>query len=136
MDKLKCGLCGKEFKNKAGLGGHRVALHGEKKPTLGETVRDGLAGLSQRLSVIEGRVKGLESRPLPMLADPVGTFYQKGQRANVTPEAVGQALLDLLGPELDGDHRRVYPPPGSIQSRLISRLEDKFKYWLTVNESK
>lgn len=67
MDEFKCTLCGKQFKNKAGLGGHKAAIHGEIKPPqprLKDILRDGLAGLNQRCSVLEGKVKGLEGARL------------------------------------------------------------------------
>lgn len=115
MDELKCTLCGKEFKNKAGLGGHQAWLHGVKKPTLGETVRDGLAKLGGRLSVIEGRVKGLEGRPLPMLADP-------GRVAPVTPEAMAEALLKVLGEP--GTPCVAYDSSLACKDRLVRRLVD------------
>ena len=50
---VKCELCGKEFKNKAGLGGHRVYLHGtapKVKPML-----------SLRLSNIEGYLSKIDA---------------------------------------------------------------------------
>ena len=67
---VKCELCGKTFKNRAGLGGHRVALHGTKpkvKPMLSlrmSRLEDYLskmdASLSQLFLNMDGRLKALE----------------------------------------------------------------------------
>lgn len=46
MDMLKCDLCGKEFRNKAGLGGHKAYTHGVAK---------------QSKRILPGRVASLES---------------------------------------------------------------------------
>ena len=80
MEAFKCEFCGKEFRNKAGLGGHQAALHGIRKPKaakLREVISAGLAGLEHHLAglehhlaAVEGRVKGLEGRQLPEVADP------------------------------------------------------------------
>ena len=67
---IKCELCGKEFKNKAGLGGHKHALHGtakKVKPMLSLRMSN-LEGylskmdesLSQLFLNIDGRLKALE----------------------------------------------------------------------------
>ena len=67
---VKCELCGKEFKNKAGLGGHKHALHGtakKVKPMLSLRMSnlEGYlskmdASLSELFLNIDGRLKALE----------------------------------------------------------------------------
>ena len=85
MDELRCDLCGREFKNRAGLGGHKAVRHGEKKPPqpklrdvvrdalvmleqteprLRGMIKDGLAMLEQRLSVMEGEARELKAARL------------------------------------------------------------------------
>jgi hypothetical protein len=70
MDMLKCDLCGKEFKNKAGLGGHKAYTHGVAKqskrilPGRVASLESYLAKMDKSLSElflnIEGRLKKLE----------------------------------------------------------------------------
>ena len=67
---VKCELCGKEFKNKAGLGGHRVYLHGtapKVKPMLSlriSNIEGYLSKIDKSLSQLflnmDGRLKALE----------------------------------------------------------------------------
>lgn len=73
MEELKCNLCGKTFKDSSGLGGHKAALHGIKKPPqpkLKDLLRDGLAELRHHIAGLEGRVVALEraklQAPLPL----------------------------------------------------------------------
>jgi hypothetical protein len=56
---LKCDLCGKEFKNLAGVKGHQAVTHGLKKPPK-VGLREKFALIDQRLSIVEGRSKALE----------------------------------------------------------------------------
>ena len=50
---IKCELCGKEFKNKAGLGGHKHALHGTAKKVK--------PMLSLRMSNLEGYLSKMDA---------------------------------------------------------------------------
>ena len=50
---VKCELCGKEFKNKAGLGGHKHALHGTAKKVK--------PMLSLRMSNLEGYLSKMDA---------------------------------------------------------------------------
>ncbi|MEK7353280.1 MAG: hypothetical protein AABZ77_02095 [Chloroflexota bacterium] len=118
MEEFKCQHCGKVFKNNAGLGGHLVALHGIRKPKppkLRDVIRDGMTGFEHRLASVEGRVGGLERRPLPMLADP-------GRAAEVSPERVAEGLLRVLGEP--GSPCVAYDSDRSAKARCIRRLVD------------
>jgi hypothetical protein len=56
---LKCELCGKAFKNLAGVKGHLAVKHGEKKPRK-PLIRDRFALIEHRLSSLEGRANSLD----------------------------------------------------------------------------
>jgi hypothetical protein len=56
---LKCKLCGKGFKNLAGVNGHLAVKHGEKRPPK-VLLRDRFALIDTRLTILEGRARGLE----------------------------------------------------------------------------
>ncbi len=113
---LKCEVCGKELKNKAGLGGHKATLHGEHKPHPLIAIRDAYAALEHRLAILEGRTNALASRPMPMLADP-------GQ--GVTPQAVGEALISFLEPRYNIDqHGHKQYVITDQEARLRGRLKE------------
>ena len=56
---MKCEMCGKEFKNLAGVKGHQAVTHGLKKPPK-VGLREKFALIDQRLSILEGRARSLE----------------------------------------------------------------------------
>jgi hypothetical protein len=80
---FKCNLCGKEFINKAGLGGHLATVHGmrrDKEPPLRTMVKESFAQLEHRLRSVEGRVGGLErvrlQQPLGPGTPPIEDLFE------------------------------------------------------------
>jgi hypothetical protein len=83
MEEFKCDICGKVLKNSSGLGGHKAAVHGQRRPPqpkLRDLVRDSLARVEHRLSALDGRVVALErvklQQPLGPGTPPVGDLAE------------------------------------------------------------
>jgi hypothetical protein len=114
MPELKCDLCGKTFKNTSGLGGHKAALHGVRKPKeprLRDLLRDAFAAIEHRFSQLEGRIVALERARLQ--APLMGTgckvkLKQEPLRCSLQPKsepASDSSLASLVLPSDDPLHR-------------------------------
>jgi len=132
---VNCTICGKYFKNRAGLSGHMQFKHGSStinkpapsptyKPVQSDTSTSSLQKQVQALKDELQELKALKDQPVQQQHQPVTTAKQfldeeKQKIADLKDE---QELLELLKEQMDGtvsrDHEIMDKAPESIYDEL------------------